>query len=51
MLWYVRVQHVIMKPSSVTGWFGQVHLTEGVNEKIYIYVMLSWEHKLRDIKQ
>jgi len=37
MLWYVRVQHVIMKPFSVTGWFGQVYLTEWVNEKnIYL---------------
>ena len=31
--WYVREQHAIMKQHSVTGWFGQMHLTEGVNGK------------------
>ena len=48
--WYFREQHAIIKSHSVTGWFTQMQLTEGVNGNktltCHIYDMLSWEHKL-----
>ena len=39
--WYVREQHAIMKQHSVTGWFGQMHLTEGANGKKHSLVTFT----------